>query len=48
MATIQWDHSVHYVNDLDAVIAAFAENGLIAFCGGSQKIMNKASSTGAF
>ncbi len=35
MATIQWDHSVHYVNDLDAVIAAFAENGLIAFCGGS-------------
>nr|WP_321269962.1 VOC family protein [uncultured Tolumonas sp.] len=37
MATIQWDHSVHYVNDLDLAIQTFAENGLRAFRGGSHK-----------
>lgn len=37
MATIQWDHSVHYVNDLDLSIRTFAENGLLAFRGGSHK-----------
>jgi len=37
MATIQWDHSVHYVNDLDLAIKTFAENGLRAFRGGSHK-----------
>jgi hypothetical protein len=37
MATIQWDHSVHYVNDLDLAIQTFAEHGLRAFRGGSHK-----------
>lgn len=37
MATIKWDHIVHYVNDLDATIETFKENGLIAFRGGSHK-----------
>ena len=37
MTTIQWDHSVHYVNDLDLAIQTFAENGLRAFRGGSHK-----------
>lgn len=37
MATIQWDHSVHYVNDLDLAIKTFAENGLRVFRGGSHK-----------
>lgn len=37
MATIQWDHSVHYVNELDLAIKTFTENGLCAFRGGSHK-----------
>ena len=37
MATIQWDHSVHYVNDLDLAVKKFAEYGLRAFRGGSHK-----------
>jgi len=35
MATLEWDHTVHYVNDLDAAIRAFAALGLRAFRGGS-------------
>lgn len=37
MASILWDHSVHYVNDLDDAIEAFAHHGLCAFRGGSHK-----------
>ncbi len=37
MATIEWDHTVHYVNDLEATIEKFREYGLIAFQGGSHK-----------
>jgi hypothetical protein len=37
MTTFQWDHTVHYVNDLDSAIKTFAENGLHAFKGGSHK-----------
>lgn len=35
MTDLRWDHTVHYVNDLTASIAAFTENGLIARSGGS-------------
>lgn len=37
MATIKWDHLVHYVNDLEKTIGIFKENGLIALKGGSHK-----------
>ncbi|MNO30579.1 hypothetical protein D3C76_205190 [compost metagenome] len=37
MASKQWDHLVHYINDLDNVVGVFRENGLIAFRGGSHK-----------
>lgn len=37
MPSIQWDHSVHYVNDLDETIRYFSEHGLRAFRGGSHK-----------
>lgn len=35
MASFLWDHTVHYVNNLDRAIDIFKENGLIAFHGGS-------------
>lgn len=35
MVKIVWDHVVHYVNDLKAAEDRFADNGLIAFKGGS-------------
>lgn len=37
MATVKWDHLVHYVNDLSKSIEVFEENGLAAFKGGSHK-----------
>lgn len=37
MATIKWDHLVHYVNDLSKSIEVFGEHGLAAFKGGSHK-----------
>lgn len=37
MTTFYWDHTVHYVNDLNSAIKTFAENGLHAFRGGSHK-----------
>lgn len=37
MASISWDHTVHYVNDLAAVVKQFEEKGLVAFPGGSHK-----------
>jgi hypothetical protein len=37
MAALQWDHLVHYVNDLDQPVEIFREHGLIAFRGGSHK-----------
>ncbi|WP_179032987.1 VOC family protein [Paenibacillus kribbensis] len=37
MTTIKWDHTVHYVNDLEQSIRIFQENGLNAFQGGSHK-----------
>ncbi|RSK54631.1 VOC family protein [Bacillus canaveralius] len=37
MTTLHWDHTVHYVNDLENAIEMFKENGLIAFKGGSHK-----------
>ncbi|WP_019153543.1 VOC family protein [Robertmurraya massiliosenegalensis] len=37
MAKIKWDHTVHYVNDLQKAIDRFKEEGLIAFSGGSHK-----------
>lgn len=33
--SLEWDHTVHYVNDLDAAIAGFGSLGLRAFRGGS-------------
>ncbi|WP_254776465.1 VOC family protein [Paenibacillus sophorae] len=38
MTTIHWDHTVHYVNDLDKAIKTFQESGLDAFHGGSHKL----------
>ncbi|MBP3039824.1 VOC family protein [Bacillaceae bacterium Marseille-Q3522] len=38
MTLLQWDHTVHYVNELEPVINTFRENGLIAFHGGSHKL----------
>ena len=35
MTTLRWDHTVHNVNNLDNSIAAFEQNGLLAFHGGS-------------
>ncbi|MCF7720499.1 VOC family protein [Aeromonas jandaei] len=35
MPSILWDHSVHYVNDLDLAIRQFTEHGLRACRGGS-------------
>ncbi|MFD1775920.1 VOC family protein [Paenibacillus rhizophilus] len=35
MASKNWDHLVHYVNDLDQPVEIFREHGLIAFKGGS-------------
>ncbi|MNO92667.1 hypothetical protein D3C76_842480 [compost metagenome] len=37
MTQLQWDHTVHYVNDLSQAIAIFKTNGLRAFHGGSHK-----------
>ncbi|SDY15364.1 Glyoxalase-like domain-containing protein [Evansella caseinilytica] len=37
MASIKWDHTVHYINDLQKAIEKFNEEGLIAFMGGSHK-----------
>lgn len=37
MTTLNWDHVVHYVNDLDNAIQTFKDHGLIAFRGGSHK-----------
>ncbi|WP_141430780.1 VOC family protein [Bacillus sp. 03113] len=37
MATKNWDHLVHYVNELNQTLETFEENGLIAFKGGSHK-----------
>lgn len=37
MATMKWDHLVHYVNDLAKPVEIFGEHGLIAFKGGSHK-----------
>lgn len=37
MATLKWDHLVHYVNDLDMPVEIFSDHGLIAFKGGSHK-----------
>lgn len=35
MPTLTWDHTVHYVNDLQEAIDIFEANGLHAFLGGS-------------
>jgi hypothetical protein len=37
MATVKWDHLVHYVNDLVKPVDIFGDHGLIAFKGGSHK-----------
>lgn len=37
MATMKWDHLVHYVNDLAKPIEIFGAHGLVAFKGGSHK-----------
>lgn len=37
MATLKWDHLVHYVNDLDKPVELFGDHGLVAFRGGSHK-----------
>lgn len=37
MATVKWDHLVHYVNDLSKPIEMFGDHGLVAFKGGSHK-----------
>jgi hypothetical protein len=35
VTTLQWDHTVHYVNDLEKAIEMFRSNGFHAFHGGS-------------
>ena len=35
MSSVQWDHTVHYVNNLDAVIAQLSQYGILAFHGGT-------------
>ncbi len=35
MLNLRWDHTVHYVNDLDAAVRVFQDHGLHAFRGGS-------------
>lgn len=35
MSSVQWDHTVHYVNNLDAVIAQLSQYGIRAFHGGT-------------
>ncbi|AKG33549.1 VOC family protein [Paenibacillus durus] len=35
MASKNWDHLVHYVNDLDQPVELFLNHGLVAFKGGS-------------
>ncbi|WP_025688095.1 VOC family protein [Paenibacillus zanthoxyli] len=35
MASKNWDHLVHYVNDLDQPVKLFLDHGLVAFKGGS-------------
>lgn len=35
MATLRWDHAVHYVNHLDDAVATFTDNQLVAFPGGA-------------
>ncbi|MDQ0194696.1 VOC family protein [Paenibacillus wynnii] len=37
MAMKNWDHLVHYVNELDKPVEIFRKNGLVAFRGGSHK-----------
>lgn len=37
MATMKWDHLVHYVNDLVKPVELFGAHGLVAFKGGSHK-----------
>ncbi|WP_339281142.1 VOC family protein [Paenibacillus sp. FSL H8-0282] len=37
MATMKWDHLVHYVNDLAKPVEIFGAHGLVAFKGGSHK-----------
>lgn len=37
MATVKWDHLVHYVNDLSKPVEIFEDHGLVAFKGGSHK-----------
>ncbi len=37
MTQLQWDHTIHYVNDLSKAIRSFEGNGLRAFNGGSHK-----------
>lgn len=37
MTQLQWDHAVHYVNDLSDAIRTFEDHGLRAFIGGSHK-----------
>ncbi|GAA5415709.1 hypothetical protein Pryu01_00741 [Paraliobacillus ryukyuensis] len=37
MAKLEWDHTVHYVKQLNTAMKTFLANGLIAFHGGSHK-----------
>lgn len=37
MAVLNWDHSVHYVNNLDEAIETFAKSGIVVQHGGSHK-----------
>lgn len=37
MASLKWDHLVHYVNHLDKPVELFEAHGLIAFKGGAHK-----------
>ena len=38
MSGLQWDHTVHYVNDLEQALRVFRDNGLAAAYGGSHKL----------
>lgn len=44
----QWDHVVHYVNDLNAVTETFKQQGINVFIGGSHKLWGTHNSLGYF
>lgn len=48
MADLKWDHTVHYVNDLDEAVKKFRDKGLFAFPGGSHQQWGTANALSYF